>query len=226
MHGPKENRFPGQETPAETSGTSVGRASAIYPGSHCPRLMERRATWWSSKGLSADSSAFRFATRCRVHTGQRQRKEKRSHAITTPSRFGCRLREPVYDTEPLRRTRQKTAGLPGQCLRRPPYLRTGGCTFRIRRFVPASFLLTGRSRFLFDVSKRKWGRILPGSPVLPAGGRPKLLPGVGQPPFQSGIPLLAAVVFRHRPDSGVVPHYDQQLPGPGKGRIEHAPHHQ
>ena len=26
-------------------------------------------------------------------------------------------------------------------------------------FVSASFLLTGRGRFLFDASKRKWGRI-------------------------------------------------------------------
>ena len=33
-----------------------------------------------------------------------------------------------------------------------------------RSFVLASFLLTGRDRFLFDASKRKWGRVPAGTP--------------------------------------------------------------
>ena len=88
VHGPKENRLPGQDTPAETSGPSVGRAWAVHPESLCPRRMERWATWWSTKGLCFDSRAFRFATRCRARSRQRQRKEKRGHAATAPVNMG------------------------------------------------------------------------------------------------------------------------------------------
>ncbi len=176
---PKCHRHLGEKRgPSESVQPEIGALvpSAPYSGHQPTASPHNRCdtkSEWSSKGLSADSRAFRFATRCRMRTGQRQRKEKQGHTTTTPSRFGCRLRGPIYGAEALRRTRQEANDFRRQCLRRPPYLRTGGCTFRIRRFVPASFLLTGRSRFLFNASKRKWGRILPGSPVLPAGGRPK-----------------------------------------------------
>lgn len=110
---------------------------------------------WSTKGLSVYSRAFRFATRCRVRTRQRQQKEKRGHTMIAPFKIGppsagtglwCRS-TPAHsagDFRTLRAASEKT-----------PYLRTGGCATCIRRFVPASFLLTGRGRFLFDASKRK-----------------------------------------------------------------------
>ena len=156
MHGPKENHFPGQETSAKNSGASVGRAQAVYRRNHCPRLIEQRTTGWSSKGLSAYSRAFRFATRCRVLTRQRQRKEKQGHAMTAPSRFGRRLRGPVYGAEAPRRTRQKTDDFSQQHLRRPPYSPHGFATGR-----KAVFSSTGRGAFSFAKTKENGGRRSP-----------------------------------------------------------------
>ena len=76
----------------------------------------------SSKGLSVYSRAVRFATRCRVHTRQRQRKEKQGHAMTAPFKIGPRLSGPDYGAEALRRTRQKADDFSQQRLRRLTHL--------------------------------------------------------------------------------------------------------
>ena len=74
---------------------------------------------WSSKGLSVYSRAFRFATRCRVRTRQRQWKEKQGHTMTAPVKIGPPSAGTGLSAEAPRRTWQETFGLHGQRLRRP-----------------------------------------------------------------------------------------------------------
>ena len=91
---PKCHRHLGEKRgPSESVQSEIGALvpSAPYSGHQPTASPHNRCdtkSWWSSKGLSANSRAFRFATRCRVRTRQRQRKEKRSHAITAPVMIG------------------------------------------------------------------------------------------------------------------------------------------